>query len=189
MTDKYKNQAVIVTGGARGLGRLIALDFAKQGANLSIADLREEDLKNTAKEIEAHGVECHTLIVDLSTRENCHKMIDEAQQRFGKIDILVNNAGVVWNADVVDMEDEWIQKTIDVNLMAPVWATKRALKKMIERISGTIVTISSIAGKVASPTMNIYNASKFGLIGFYDALRHELRKAGTGGKVVVVCPG
>jgi all-trans-retinol dehydrogenase (NAD+) len=189
MAGKYKGQAVIVTGGARGLGRLIALDFAKEGADVAIADLREGDLKNTAKEIEALGVECHAMIVDLSLRENCYKMIDEVEERFGKIDVLVNNAGVVWNRDVVDMEDEWIQKTIDVNLMAPVWATKKALKKMIERKSGTIVTISSIAGKVASPAMNIYSSSKFGLIGFFDALRHELRKAGTGVRVVVVCPG
>jgi len=189
MVGKYQDQAVIVTGGARGLGRLIALDFAKQGANLAIADLREEELKNTAKEIEAHGVECHTMVVDLGARENCHKMIDEVEERFGKIDILVNNAGVVWNRDVVDMEDELIQTTVDVNLMAPVWATKRALPKMIERKSGTIATIASIAGKVGSPAMAIYSSSKFGLIGFFDALRHELRKAETGVRVVVVCPG
>ena len=186
---KHKDKAALVTGAARGLGRLIALDLAKQGAKVAIADLREADLKSTAQEIEALGVECLPLTVDLRTKAACHKMVADTRERFKKIDILVNNAGVVWNADIMDQDDEVIQTTMDVNFMAQVWATRAALPEMIARKSGTIVSISSGAGKVGIPAMGIYCASKFALVGFFDSLRHELRNKDAGVKVIVVCPG
>lgn len=189
MGDKYKNKIVIVTGGARGLGKLIALDFAKEGAKVAIVDLREQDLNEAAKEIEALGVEALPLVVDLRTREACHEMIDKVRERFGRIDILVNNAGVVENKDIIDQDEEMIQLTVDVNLMAQVWAAKAVLKEMVDRKDGLIISIASGAGKVGVPAMGIYCATKFGLIGFFDSLRHELRKSDSGVRVVVVCPG
>jgi all-trans-retinol dehydrogenase (NAD+) len=189
MNGKYREQAALVTGGARGLGRLIALDLARAGAKVAIADVREADLKNTAAELEALGVPALPLTVDLSTRAACYQMVEDARQKFGRLDILVNNAGVVFTQDIADQADDLIQKTVDVNLMAQVWATKAALPGMIATKSGTIVSISSGAGKVGIPAMGIYCATKFALIGFFDSLRHELRKAGTKIKVIVVCPG
>jgi len=189
MSKKHQDKAVLVTGGARGLGRLIALDFAREGARLALADVREADLEKTASEIEALGVQCFPLVADLSTRQACYRMIAEARERMGGIDILVNNAGVVWNMDVKDMEDDTIQKTVDVNLMGQVWATKAVLQHMIGRRSGIIVSVASGAGKVGIPAMAIYCATKFALIGFFDSLRHELRKADTGVRVIVVNPG
>lgn len=189
MADKHKDKVVLVTGGARGLGKLIALDFAREGANLAIADLREADLKDTASEIEALGVKCFTMIIDLALRENCYKMIADTVGKYGRIDIMVNNAGVVWNMDIADMDDELLKKTMDINFMAQVWTTKAVLPDMIERKSGTIVSIASGAGKIGIPAMGIYCASKFALIGFFDSLRHELRKSGSGVKVIVVNPG
>jgi short-subunit dehydrogenase len=189
MADKHKGKSVLVTGAARGLGALIALDFAREGADVAIADLRKEDLKETAAKIEALGVKCLPLVVDLSTKAACHQMVADARQGLGKIDALVNNAGVVWNADVVDQPDEVMQTTVDVNFMAQVWATRAALPEMIARKSGLIVSIASGAGKVGVPAMAIYCATKFALIGFFDSLRHELRKAQTGVRVIVVCPG
>lgn len=102
---------------------------------------------------------------------------------------MVNNAGVVWNMDIADMDDELLKKTMDINFMAQVWTTKAVLPDMIERKSGTIVSIASGAGKIGIPAMGIYCASKFALIGFFDSLRHELRKSGSGVKVIVVNPG
>ncbi len=189
MTDKYKDKVVVVTGGARGLGRLIALDFAREGARVAICDIRDEDLKSTAEEIEALGVEALPLNVDLSKKEGCEKMVAETERTLGDIDVLVNNAGVVLNKDIVDMDDEMIQMTIDVNLMAQVWATRAVLRKMIDRDEGVIISVSSGAGKVGVPAMGIYCASKFGLIGFFDSLRHELRKSGSKVKVIVLNPG
>jgi short-subunit dehydrogenase len=189
MGERHKDKVAVVTGAARGLGRLIALDFAREGADVGIADVREGDLRKTSAEIESLGVSCLPLAIDLSTKEGCDKMVADAKERLGRIDILVNNAGVVWNMDVVDMEDDMIRKTVDVNLMAQVWATRAVLPEMIERKSGIIVSISSGAGKVGVPAMGIYCATKFGLIGFFDSLRHELRKAGTGVRVIVVYPG
>ena len=185
----FREKVALVTGGARGLGRLIALDLAGKGANLAIADVRKPDLESTASEIEALGVKCLAQEIDLSTKEGCRRMIAEAEERLGPIDILVNNAGVVWNRDIVDNTDEEIQMTVDVNLMAQVWATRAVLPGMIERKSGIVVSISSGAGKVGIPAMGIYCATKFALIGFFDSLRHELRKSGSGVRVIVVCPG
>lgn len=189
MGGKYQGQVALVTGGARGLGRLIALDLARAGAKVAIVDVREPDLKNTAAELEALGVQALPLVADLSTRSACYQMVEDVKRMFGRLDILVNNAGVVFNQDVADQADELIQKTVDVNFMAQVWATKAVLPGMIENKSGTIVSISSGAGKVGVPAMGIYCATKFALIGFFDSLRHELRQAGTKIKVVVVCPG
>jgi len=189
MAGKYQDRVVVVTGGARGLGRLIALDFAREGAKVAIADVRENDLAGTAKEIEALKVEALPLVVDLRTRDACYRMIADVRNKFGRVDVLVNNAGVVFNRDVADQDDDQIQLTVDVNLMGQVWPTKAVLPDMIARKSGTIVSIASGAGKVGVPAMGIYCATKFALIGFFDSLRHELRKAQTGIKVIVVCPG
>ncbi len=189
MGEKHKGEGALVTGAARGLGRLIALDLARQGMDVVIADVREGDLGTTAAEIGALGVRCFPLAVDLGAKEACHRMVAEARDKLGKIDVLVNNAGVVWNADVVDQPDEVMQATVDINFMAQVWATRAALPEMIARKSGTIVSIASGAGKVGVPAMAIYCATKFALIGFFDSLRHELRQAGTGIRVIVVNPG
>jgi all-trans-retinol dehydrogenase (NAD+) len=189
MTDKYKDKVVLVTGGARGLGRLIALDFAKEGAKVAICDIRDEDLKKTAEDIEALGVDALSLNVDLSKKEGCYKVIEETEKTLGDINILVNNAGVVWNKDIVDTDDDLIEMTINVNLMAQVWGTKAVLRKMIDRDEGVIISVASGAGKVGLPAMGIYCSSKFGLIGFFDSLRHELRMSGSAVKVIVLNPG
>ncbi len=188
-TGKYQDKVILITGGARGLGRLIALDFAKEGAKISIADLRESDMKSTALEIEAKGVEVFTMTIDLSTKEGCQKMVQETENHFGPIDILINNAGVVFCMNIIDNTDEQIRKTIDINLMAQVWATRAVLPAMMERNSGLIISVASGAGKVGSPGVGIYCSSKFGLVGFFDSLRHELRMSGSEVRVVVLCPG
>jgi all-trans-retinol dehydrogenase (NAD+) len=189
MSGKYQGQTVLVTGAARGLGRLIALDFAREGAKVAIADLRESELRSTAAELEALGAETLALPVDLRTRAACYRMVEDVRVRWGRIDVLVNNAGVVFNADVADQDDDRLQLTMDVNFMAQVWATRAVLPEMIARKSGAIVSIASGAGKVGVPAMGIYCASKFALIGFFDSLRHELRQKQAGIKVITVCPG
>ncbi len=189
MKTSYKGKVALVTGGARGLGKKIALDFAQRGANVAIADLREKELEETAREIEALGTRAFPLRVDLAEKTGCESMIAEASQKAGPVDFLVNNAGVVWNRDVADLEDRMIRTMVEVNLMAQIWTTRAVLPAMIERGEGTIVCVASAAGRVATPAMNVYAATKFALIGYHDALRHELRKSGSGVKVVMVCPG
>lgn len=189
MEKKLQNQVAVVTGGARGLGRLIALDLARRGANVVIVDLREAELKTTAAEIEALGVKALALKLDLSGREACYRMIAEVREKWGRTDILVNNAGVVFCTDIARQGDEEVRKTIEINLLAQVWATKAALPEMMARKSGVIISIASGAGKVGIPAMGIYCASKFALVGFFDSLRHELRKSKTNIRVIVVNPG
>ncbi len=189
MSGKYQDKSVLVTGGARGLGMLIALDFAKQGANVAVSDIREKDLQSTAAQIEALGVQALPLLADLSTKQACEKMVQDTTERFGKIDILVNNVGIVFNKDIIDNTDEEIEKTVQVNLMGQIRSTRAVLPQMVERKSGIIVSIASGAGKVGLPAMGIYCSTKFGLIGFFDSLRHEMRRAETGVRVIVINPG
>lgn len=189
MAERYGGEVALVTGGARGLGRLIALDLARAGAAVAIADVRETELATTASELAALGVPSFALPIDLRRREACYRMVAETREKLGKVDILVNNAGIVFNQDIAEQEDEQIRLTVEVNFMAQVWATKAVLPEMMARNHGTIVSISSGAGKVGIPAMGIYCATKFALIGFFDSLRHELRKGGRKIRVIVVCPG
>lgn len=189
MTLSLANQSALVTGGARGLGKLIALDLARRGAQIGLVDVRQAELQEAEAEIRALGAEVHSWTADLSTKEANHRMVANAEARFGKIDILVNNAGVVFCQDVMDQDDDAIEKTIRINLLAQVWATRAALPAMVRRQSGVVVSIASGAGKVGIPAMAIYCASKHALVGFFDSLRHELRKKQSGVRVIVVNPG
>jgi len=189
LRKKDSGKKALITGGARGLGRLIALDLAKRGADVCIVDIREKDMEETSAEVEALGVKCLCLAVDLSTKTACYKMVARAKKNMGGLDILVNNAGVVWNRDFMDLDDDMIQKTVQVNLMAQIWGSRAALPDMVSQGSGTIVSISSGTAFTGVPAMSVYCGTKHALRGFFDSLRHELRMERTGVNVIVVYPG
>ena len=189
MKKKDSGKKALVTGGARGLGRLIALDLAKRGADICIVDIREKDMEETKAEVEALGVKCFCLKVDLSTKTACYKMVARAEKAMNGLDILVNNAGVVWNRDFMDMDDEMIQKTVQINLMAQMWGTRAALPGMLSQGSGIVISISSGTAFTGVPAMSVYCATKHALRGFFDSLRHELRMGKAGVDVIVAYPG
>jgi NAD(P)-dependent dehydrogenase (short-subunit alcohol dehydrogenase family) len=178
---------VLVTGAASGIGRELALAFARAGAVVLLADIDEAGLAETSEMIEGAGAEHRSYIVDVSDRDRVEDTAAQVREEFGGLDVLVNNAGVFVWADFADttLEDwEWL---IGVNLWGPILTINAFLPGMIERRCGHIVNIASLGGLVTMPTLSGYSTAKFGLVGLTETLQHELRPLGI--SVTLVCPG
>ena len=184
-----ENKNVIITGGASGIGKLMALRFAGRRANLAIIDIDETRLTSTEKELKKFTVRILTYRGDVSRKDQIEQIADRIKKDFNFIDILVNNAGVVTGKPVLDTRFEDLKKGLDINLMAVIWMTKQFLSEMIARNTGHIVNIASAAGLIGVPGLADYCAAKFGVVGFSDALRLEMKKLGYHGiKVSCICP-
>lgn len=182
---------VVITGAASGIGRLMAISFAERGANLAILDINKEKLDETKEEIEGagFGVRIVSHLCDVSEEKQIDKVVGDIKTSLGQIHVLVNNAGIAPGRWITDSTYDEIKKTVDVNLLGLMWMTRQVLPDMIASNKGHIVNISSAMGLVAVPRMSDYAATKFGVIGYSDALRMELKKLGHRGvKVTVVCP-
>ncbi|MBP7088508.1 MAG: 3-oxoacyl-[acyl-carrier-protein] reductase [Candidatus Omnitrophica bacterium] len=169
----FKEKVVIITGAARGIGREIALDFAKEKAKVAIFDLNEESLKQTAAEL-GNYTECAYYLVDVTKASQIEEAINKIIDKFSKIDILVNNAGITKDNLALRLsENDW-DKVIEVNLRGAFLCSKFCAKYMIKQREGKIVNISSIIGLVGNAGQANYSASKAGLIGLTKSLAKEL---------------
>ncbi len=175
----------VVTGGGRGIGRAIALDFAKNGASVVLAARTVTEIKQVAEEIRALGREALAVPTDMTKEDDIKNLMSKAVEKFGKIDILVNNAGASGGAFVIDMKTKDWDRIINVNLRGVFIATREALKIMKTQKSGRIISISSGFGIEAQPTLSAYGASKAGVILFSNALAKEHRWV----KVYIINPG
>jgi NAD(P)-dependent dehydrogenase (short-subunit alcohol dehydrogenase family) len=187
---KLKNKTALVTGASRGIGREIALAFAREGADVVITGRATELLESLQGEIEAIGTRCSLIAADLSQRDAADKVWTHGHQALGHIDILVNNAGVGSSADpkpVINFDDDFWELTMYVNLTVPYLLSKAALPGMVERHYGRIINIASINGKVGSVHGAAYAASKHGLLGLTRTLAMEV--AAEGITVNAICPG
>ncbi len=183
------NKHVLVTGGASGIGRLLALRCAALGATVTIWDLDAAGAKAAAAEAAARGAGgAHAFACDVSDRKQVYARADEVRAAAGDVDVLVNNAGIVSGQPLLDLPDEKIERTFAVNTLALFWMTKAFLPAMVARGSGHVVTVASAAGLVGSPRETDYAASKFAAVGFNEALRAELRRSSPGVRTTVVCP-
>lgn len=182
-----QNKWVLITGAASGIGQALALEFSAAGSNIIIADINEEGMKNTNSQIEARGGQSICIRADMSKFEEIQALAARAVKEAGQIDVLVNNAGIgiVSEAQNVTIE-EW-QKILAINLHGPIFLTHFLLPHMIERRSGHIVNIASMAGLIGIPGFTAYCTTKFGMVGYSEALRVEL--AGYGIGVTAICPG
>lgn len=180
---------VVITGAASGIGKKMSLRFARQKANLALIDMDETRLANTEKELNTFSVRIQTYRCDVSQKNQIEQIADRIKKDFNFIDILINNAGVVTGKPILDTRFEELKKVLDTNLMAVIWLTKQFLPAMIAGNSGHIVNVASAAGLIGVPGMVDYCASKFGVVGFSDALRLEMKKFGYHGvKVSCICP-
>jgi meso-butanediol dehydrogenase/(S,S)-butanediol dehydrogenase/diacetyl reductase len=186
---ELKDAVAIVTGGARGIGRGIALSLAREGTKVVIADLPavQEDRERTAQEVRDVGSEALTVDVDVREWSQVQALVERTIQHFGKVDVLVNNAGVISIRVVVAMEEEEWDRVLGVNLKGTFLCCKAVIPHMVERTSGRIVNVSSQAGKRGWPTLSHYCASKFAIIGFTQSLARELGASNV--SVNAVCPG
>jgi len=184
-----KNKIALITGGGRGIGRAIALSFAREGALVAIASRTAEQVKQVAGEIEDYfQAKVVALTCDVSDRPNVEQMFAEAQQALGaEINILVNNAGVAESATLVNTSDELWQKHLAINLSGTFYCTRAALPAMLEKGWGRIINIASIAGKTGAPYITAYSASKHGVMGLTRSLALEVGASGV--TVNAICPG
>jgi NAD(P)-dependent dehydrogenase (short-subunit alcohol dehydrogenase family) len=183
----FKGKVAVVTGAASGIGRALAVGFAKRGSDVAICDVNEVGLEETRHEVERLGRKVFSQRLDVADREAFHRFADAVIAHYGRVDFVVNNAGVAVAETVLEStyEDwEWI---MGINFWGVVHGTKAFLPHMVERNSGSIVNVSSIFGIIAVPTQGLYNATKFAVRGMTEALRHELE--GTGVHVACVHPG
>ena len=173
---ELKNRVAIVTGGGTGIGKAIALEFAKAGADIVIASRKLENLEKVASDIRALGRRSLAIATDVRKAEDVDNLVQKAVQQFGKIDILVNNAGASFACPAEDMTPGGWDVVINIDLRGVFLCSRAAGKVMIQQKKGKIVNISSIAGVYGSPNMVHYGAAKAGVINFTKSLAAEWAK-------------
>lgn len=171
-------KVVLITGGSRGLGLVMAREFVANGARVAMCARDEEDLRYARDEFASRGDHFFSTQCDVSDRAQVQTMLASVENRFGHVDVLVNNAGTVLVGPMEHMTIGDFQEVMRINFWGAVHTTLGVLPSMRERRLGRIVNITSIGGKVAFPHLLPYTASKFALVGFSEGLRTELAKDG-----------
>lgn len=182
-----KDKVAFITGGGRGIGRGIALAFAQHGCDVVAAARTEDEVRETAKLVEAHGQKALALQCNVADPASVSKAVTATLDTFGQIDILVNNAGYAHFRPFHELSAEEWKRTLDVNLTGPFLCIQAVLPSMMARRSGRIINISSVAGLKPLLHQSAYCASKHGLNGLSKVLAMELRECGIG--VHSICPG
>lgn len=181
------DRVVLITGGSRGLGLLMAREFARQGARLSICARDERELENARRDLQARGAEVLTTRCDVAVREEVEEWVSRTHAELGRIDILVNNASIIQTAPLASMTVEDFEHAMRVNYFGTLYATYAALPHMRDGGDGRIVNITSIGGKLAVPHLLPYSAAKFAAVGFSEGIRAELARDGIA--VTTIVPG
>ena len=180
-----EGKLALITGGGRGIGKAIALDFAKYGTDIVVAARTTAEIDSVANEIRDMGRKSLAIPTDMTNEQSIQNLVSQTLEAFGKIDILVNNAGVSTVAPVIDMKTEDFDQVIAVNLRGMFICTRETLRIMKKQKQGCIINISSGFGIEGQPMLSAYCASKAGIILFSDSLSKEERKV----KVYVINPG
>ena len=181
-------RAAIVTGGSKGIGRAIAQALAGAGCNVTVAARTAADVQRAAAELGQAGPgKVRGQLADVGRYDDCRRLVADAVAAFGRLDILVNNAGTGIFGPVAEMSPEDWDRTIATNLNGLFYCSHEALPHLRQAGAGWIINIGSLAGKNAFPGGAAYNASKFGVIGFSEALMQEVRYEGV--RVSYVMPG
>src|SRR6185436_10492924 len=166
----------------------MARRIAADGGHLILWDVNESALAVAARELSDQGHRVAAYVCNLADRAAIRRTADAVLAQHGHVDILINNAGIVSGKPLLEISDDEIQRTFDVNTLALFWTTRAFLPKMKERNHGHIVTIASAAGLVGTARLTDYCSSKFAAVGFDDSLRLELERLGLNIQTTVVCP-
>lgn len=190
-TKPFDEQTALVTGGATGIGRAFTQALASAGARVVVASRRGEVLERAAAELnEATGAErVFAYAFDVRVREECEAVVRHCVERFGALDVLINNSGLAVPELVEEITEEGWETVLSTNLKGAMWLVRAALPFMSAQDFGDIVNVSSQAGKHGYADVPSYCASKWGLLGFAEAVRDHARKTGANVRVFNFCPG
>jgi NAD(P)-dependent dehydrogenase (short-subunit alcohol dehydrogenase family) len=187
---QLQNRVALVTGAGRGIGRAVAEALAAEGATVALAARSENELRDVVASIAAQKGRAQAFAVDLFDRRATLELTDKVRQALGPIDVLVNNAGIGSSASpgpVVEMDVDYWDKTLELNLTVPMLLSKAVLPDMLKRRFGRVIMVASIAGKVGTIHGAAYSASKHGVLGLMRSLALEVCKEGV--TVNALCPG
>ncbi len=186
---KFKNNSVLITGGASGIGRMLGKIALEKGAKcLIIWDINEQNIESTIKEFQPLG-KVAGYKIDVSNSSEVENIYKKTQQACGNVDILINCAGIVTGNKTFDkLSVSDIERTMNINATAPMVIALQVLEDMIRRDKGHICNIASAAGMLAIPKMSVYAASKWAIVGWTDSLRIELKQQKSNVRVTTIAP-
>ncbi len=172
----FRGKSVIVTGGSRGLGLLIARELGGEGARLTLAARDSDELERARRELAARGIDVATVACDLRDPHQAERLVTSTIDRTGSLDVVINNAGVIQVGPLEHMTPQDFQEAMQIHFWGPLHVALAAIPAMRRQRSGRIVNVSSIGGRIGVPHLVPYCASKFALTGFSDAIRAELAR-------------
>ena len=184
---RLKDKNALITGGAQGIGKAIALGMAKEGANIGIADVNIENAENTAQEVRTLGVKSIAVKLDVSNQDNVSNTFQTFVKELGAFDILVNNAGITRDTVLLRMKEEDWDAVLNVNLKGSFLCSKEAVKIMAKQRSGKIISISSVVAFIGNPGQANYSSSKAALIGLTKTIAKEYASRGI--RANAIAPG
>lgn len=180
-------QVVLITGGSRGLGLLLAREFAQQGCRLAICSRSESELDLARRDLMSRGADVLALTCDVGDRAQVDQLVQDTTDHFGRIDVLVTNAGIIQTGPISAMTVDDFEQALRINFWGSLYPVLAVLPQMRQRRSGRIVAITSIGGKISVPHLLPYAAAKFAAVGFSEGLRAELARDGV--IVTTIVPG
>jgi butyryl-CoA dehydrogenase len=185
----FAGRVAAITGAGSGIGRALAVELARRGTHLSLSDIDAVGLAETVVTCEGHAVKVTSRVVDVADRSAVHAWADATAAEHGAVHLVVNNAGVVLGATTEAMTYDDFEWLMGINFWGVVHGTKAFLPHLKDAEEGHVVNLSSVFGLVSIPSQSAYNAAKFGVRGFSDALRIELDIEGSHVSVTTVHPG
>ena len=187
--ENFDGKVAAITGAGSGIGRALAIELAKRGASLALSDVDEVGLAETVSLCEGYGVKVSSLVLDVSDRDAMFEWADQVADEHGKVNLIFNNAGVALGSVVESMSIEDFEWLMSINFWGVVHGTQAFLPHLKASGDGHVINISSVFGLVSIPTQSAYNAAKFAVRGFTDALRIELEIDDSGVSATTIHPG